>query len=264
MYSKFSIINIIFFIYIFSNQINYSYGSDDLIVYTYENITDYISKIEYAKSSLFIRVYDKDRTLNKIEVLKLKNHHYYSYYCKNNICVQINRNNLPEYVEIPDDKGNIKGYISDSYSYEDLKLGNYRNIISLYSGIFIYKCTSDSQCLTNKCINGFCIYNKENPTEFCTYIYSHTFFSSHSYMHCGKLEGDICKTNKECASVKCSLYGFCKAPPKGPSDNDGINDFVEFILLAGISIPIFVYICFRCSIKPIKKNRYNDKIKYKN
>ena len=187
------------------------------------------------------------------------------------------------FIEIPNKNKNIKRYITESYNYNTIKLykrpnyeieyvnkckneeyNNQKFNSCEYHALISFKCTSDTQCLTNKCIDGYCMFNKENPTEFCTYIYSHTFFSSHSYMHCGKLEGDICKTNKECASVKCSLYGFCKAPPKGPSDNDGINDFVEFILLAGISIPIFVYICFRCSIKPIKKNRYNDKIKYKN
>jgi len=253
MYSKFSIINIIFFIYIFSNQINYSYGSDDLIVYTYENITDYISKIEYAKSSLFIRVYDKDRTLNKIEVLKLKNHHYYSYYCKNNICVQINRNNLPEYVEIPDDKGNIKGYISDSYSYEDLKLGNYRNIISLYSGIFIYKCTSDSQCLTNKCIDGVCIFNEENPTEFCTDIFTNLAMFSYSYMHCGKAIGDICKKNKECGSKRCRKNNTCGYPPNGPSDSSDIIGIINLIYIAGIIFIIYIILC--CCIESIMEHK---------
>ena len=130
--------------------------------------------------------------------------------------------------------------------------------------------------MTNKCIDGYCIFNKENPTEFCTYIYSHSIFGSHSHIHCGKQVSDICKTNEECASEKCSKYGFCRAPPDGPSDSDGFNDIGKFIFFF-IKILLFFIIFFtiyliirmcinffliiRMCINSKKENRNNDKTK---
>jgi len=86
-------------------------------------------------------------------------------------------------------------YINKSYTYSNLKLRNY-GTLNIYLS---YKCTSDSQCLTNKCIDGVCIFNEEDPTEFCTSIYINLFIRF-SYMYCGKMIGDICKKDKECGS----------------------------------------------------------------
>jgi len=144
---------IVFFTYIINIQIKYSYGLNNIILYTYENITD------CKGSSDYIYVYDKSKTLNKKEILKIKNKFNLSYYCKNDICVEVNRDALLQFVEIPDKEGNIRRYISKSYTYDDLKLKNYR--YNIYGGPNIrisYKCSSDSQCLTNKCIDGIFIY----------------------------------------------------------------------------------------------------------
>ena len=184
------------------------------------------------------------------------------------------------FIEIPDRNNNIKRYIRNSYNYDDLKLYKIPNFeiehvynctkeenenqdfdSCEYYALISFNCTYDSQCLTNKCIDGYCIFNRENPTEFCTYIYSHSIFSSHSYIHCGKLEDDICKTNKECASVKCLRSGYCSNPPDGPSDTDGLNDFIKFYFFVVFGIPIIIYIYFRCTIKPIKVNKNINKIK---
>jgi len=54
-----------------------------------------------------MKAYDKNHTLSRTEVLKIKNNINLSYYCKNNICVEVERDFLPEFVEIPDEKGNI-------------------------------------------------------------------------------------------------------------------------------------------------------------
>ncbi|ORX78458.1 hypothetical protein BCR32DRAFT_282256 [Anaeromyces robustus] len=167
--------NKIFFTYIINIQIKYSYELNNITLYTYENITDCKSGTNY------ISVYDKSKILNKNEVLKIKNKFNLSYYCKNDICVEVNRHDLPQFIEIPDKEGNIKRYISKSYTYNDLKLKNYR--YNIYGGPNIrisYKCSSDSQCLTNKCIDGACIFNKENPK--CA---SKKCFNNSEYSYCG-------------------------------------------------------------------------------
>ena len=61
-----------------------------------------------------------------------------------------------------------------------------------YYAIISFICTSVSQCLINKYIDGYYMityFNRENPTEFCVYIYSHSIFGSHSYIHYDKLVG---------------------------------------------------------------------------
>jgi len=126
----------------------------------------------------------------------------------------------------------IPNYTWD-YVYRYTKEEENKNFdTSRYYAIISFICTSDTQCLTNKCIDGYCMFNIENSTEFCIYIYIIQFLY-HLYIHCGNVVGEICKTNKECASVKCLRNGYCYAPPNRPSDSDGIYDIFEF----------FVYFC---------------------
>ncbi|KAL6613195.1 hypothetical protein U3516DRAFT_750767 [Neocallimastix sp. 'constans'] len=58
--------------------------------------------------------------------------------------------------------------------------------------------------------------DKDDTSEFCTNIYSNSlfFFGRHSYRHCGKAIGDLCKRNKEC--------GHCPRS-NGPSNSISIN-----------------------------------------
>ena len=153
----------------------------------------------------------------------IKDTFYYSYFCKNGFCTQVDIDYLKPFVEIPDEKGNLKRYILKSCNYNQLhkcpsgvvrgssnctftnRQTNGQINENCYTDIYIsFRCNSDSQCLTNKCIDGYCIFNDKDPSEFCTDIYSNTlFFGRHSYRHCGKAIGDSCKWNKECGSKKC-------------------------------------------------------------
>ncbi|ORX51030.1 hypothetical protein BCR36DRAFT_397246 [Piromyces finnis] len=218
--------------------------------------------------NLYIYI-DKNKVLNKTEVLKLKNF-YISYFCKNDICTEVNTNFLKQFVEIPDDKGNIKRYISSACTYQKLKLNECSNRICVsYNNekeeckIFIsYKCNSDSQCLTNKCIDGMCIYNEENPTEFCTDVYINSIFGRRSYRHCGKAIGDVCKRKRECASKECLKYlgySYCGIPSR-PSDSDFVTVFAKLLFLTIAIIFIFIILCLGFCIKLIIKNK-NRKIK---
>jgi len=259
MYTK----QFIYYIYIFNILIIYSYGLNDTIIYTYENITTY-NRDEY-----FFKGYDKNHTLSRNEVLKIKNSINLSYYCKNNICVEVDRDLMPEFIEFPDEKGNIKLYISNSYTYNDLKLNEYlKGICHSYDNknkicrvAISFTCTSDLQCLTNKCFNNICIFNEENPIDFCADIYSYfLFYGAHTYMHCGKAIGEMCKTDEECGSNRCLKNGECSSPI-GPSESDGAIEI--FILLLTFNI-IFILCCCCCiknliiKIKKYKKiNNYS-------
>jgi len=152
---------------------------------------------------------------------------------------------MPVFVEIPDESGNIQRYISKSYTYRDLKLHYYDTGKAVkYNAYFSYECTSDSQCLTNKCIDGVCIFNEENPTEFYTSIYINLFIRF-SYMHCGKIIGDICKKDKECGSKNCLLQkNICGNPPDGPSDSDITDGLINLICLV---VTIFIIYKILCS-----------------
>ncbi|KAL6610876.1 hypothetical protein U3516DRAFT_782681 [Neocallimastix sp. 'constans'] len=177
-----------------------------------DNITDYIYSYRH------IYQYNESQIKNKCEVLEIEDRYSWgrSYICKNDICTKINVHNYEiDY---------LNKCTNEEYDNKKFDSCNYHVLIS-------FKCTSDSQCLTNKCIDGYCMFNKENLTEFCTYIYSHSIFGSHSYIHCGKLNVDICKTNKECVSVKCLRNGYCYVPPDGPSDTDGLYYFIKFYLI---------------------------------
>jgi len=242
--------------------------------YTYDNITDYID------NSIHIYQYDESRIRNKSEVLEIENSLGMSFICKNDICTEIDREYMKSFVEIPDKNKNIKRYIRRSFNYNNIKLhklpnysidnvynctdeerNNQNSDSCSYYALISFECISDSQCLTNKCIDGYCIYNEENPTEFCTYIYRHLFYYSYSYIHCGKLTGDYCKTNEECASVKCS-DGYCDSPPPGPSDSDGLKEglIVGIVLIVSILFSMF-FIVGRYIINFKKEINNNNKIK---
>jgi len=263
-----NIINIYSFELI-ENEINFNITE----IYTYDNITD------YTNNSIHLSQYNESQIMKKTEILK--NNNGLNYLCKDDICTKIDIKNWKlSFVEIPDKNKNIKIYIKKSYTYNKIKSHKYPNYsidhienctkeerdnfgFCKYYALISFKCTSDSQCLTNKCIDGYCMFNKENPTEFCTSIYSYSIFlGSHSYMHCGKATGDICETNEECASINCSKYGHCKSPSKGPSDTDGLREIAQlFCLVCMIIIFFMVFIVSKYIINFIKENKNIDKIK---
>jgi len=56
----------------------------------------------------------------KDEVLKITNRYYISYYCKNDICVSTDYNYLDKTIEIPNDKGEIIKYITDTCRIDNI------------------------------------------------------------------------------------------------------------------------------------------------
>jgi len=273
MYTKI----LFFLIYIINIMSIYSLEYNITEYYTYDNITDNINNYEY------IYRYNESQIRSKSEVLEIEEQYSLgmTFICKNDICTKLDFSYPGKFfIEIPDKNKNIKRYIINSYDYDSIKLHKIRNyrIEPVYNNcsteeydnrnfnsckhyaLISSKCTSDSQCLPNKCIDGYCMFNKENPTEFCTFIYSYSIYSgSHSYMHCGKATGDICETNEECASLICSEYGYCN-PPKIPSDTDGLLELAQLFYLVCFCILSFMFFVVGRYIINFKKeiNNYNQ------
>jgi len=86
-------------------------------IYTYDNITDYIYNYNY------IYQYDDSQIRNKSDVLEIEDENSLgmSYICKNDICTEIDRNDMKFFIEIPDKNKNIKGYIMNSYNYDSIE-----------------------------------------------------------------------------------------------------------------------------------------------
>ena len=97
--------------------------------------------------------------MNKDEVLKLTDEFYISFYCKDDICVSTNYDYSETFIELPDKNGNKIKYIVDTCNQNNLQECN-------------TFCTTDSQCLSNKCFKNKCIFNNETPVVHCDDIYN--------------------------------------------------------------------------------------------
>ncbi|ORX41832.1 hypothetical protein BCR36DRAFT_587695 [Piromyces finnis] len=186
-----------------------------------------------------------DEVFSKEEVLKITSNNYISYYCKNDTCVSYDDYYHVYFVDIPDENNNFKRYIVDTCTVDDIKNGR----------CYHEECTSDSQCLSNKCIDKHCAFNEETPIDHCEYI--------DSYMHCGKPHDDTCKTNDECSSKICNKYGICDIQKKG-SDSDYIEALKIIFFLIPLCTVYFIiflnfYFVFRNTYEKHSKNRKNKK-----
>ena len=74
-------------------------------------------------------------------------------------------------IEIPNNKREIIKYITDT-----CRINNINDCKT--------NCTTNLECLSNKCFNNKCIFNNENPIVHCDDIYDSNKISS--YMYCGK------------------------------------------------------------------------------
>ncbi|ORX76557.1 hypothetical protein BCR32DRAFT_248653 [Anaeromyces robustus] len=224
----------------------YSLEIEDSLIYTYENITN------FQKYENHIYISNTSRTFKKSEILKFHKSYYLSYLCKDDICTEVKREALRRFIEIPDKKGNKKLYICKTYLYDDIEshrylnkkmttipctpISNQENENKSYNKecqknvIISLDCTSDSQCLSNKCIDNVCVFNEDSPIDFCTSVYKHIIFLvGYTYMHCGKMIGEPCQNNKECGSKNCLLGGYC-GTTYGPSDTNAICQWISSLI----------------------------------
>jgi hypothetical protein len=248
MYNK-SLILTLCIVYFF--QIIYTYNINETILYTYNNITT------HPKAGNFIYTYKS--SLSKERVLNITDEFYGGYFCKNDICVSMDYLYKKPFIEIPDKNGNINLYISQTYSYEYLKLYNPRNKNCYDNTCISFNCNSDSECLYNKCVDNYCMFNDEAPVVHCDNIY---LGHRKSYTYCGKAYGDICNNDDECSSRICSGKGqsTCNSQTNGPSDSETMPpDSFLYIFYSSCLILIIISIITCCCCY----RRRNKKLSHK-
>jgi len=212
-------------------------SSQKEIVYTNRNIT---SLNRYNK---YVYIYNNHTSLTKEEVLNIKDNSYISYYCKNDICVEADYEYTKKFIEFPNKEGNINIYIVVTFININDKLINHYNKTYSNKTYISINCSNDSDCLSNKCYNNYCIFNEKNPIVHCDDIYTG---NRKSYMYCGKPAHDICKNNDECSSKIC-YDGFCGIQYNGPSDSEyttgAIKVFYSFLAIVVIFIILIIMCC---------------------
>jgi len=103
------------------------------------------------------------------------------------------------------------------------------------------KCTPDSQCLSNKCVDNHCVFNEVTPITRC-------YASSNSKMHGGRALNDICKSNGDCSTDYCN-EGICEYKPEKEGQITG-NAYLYVFIDMCIFFFIPVVLCLCCYLCP--------------
>lgn len=257
--------NIILYEYIFvyliiiTQSFEKSLQQNTEIIYTYENITS--NEFYYDRF-----VYRYSNYITKEEVLKLSNYldtAYFAYYCKKDICISVDNIYSKNFIEFPNDNGDIELFILNTYKnstteytnpVDNKKLYNENNIL----GHIYFTCKTDLQCLSNKCINNHCIFNEKEPIIHCDNIYSFNviFNKRKYYMYCGKPLYEPCNDNDECSSKKCNAIGLCSKQQEGPDYNEELKHIFVMFLINGFFLIIILIIYRYCGKKYPKSKKY--------
>ncbi|OUM56441.1 hypothetical protein PIROE2DRAFT_65528 [Piromyces sp. E2] len=159
----------------------------------------------------------------------------FEFYCKDDkTCSSVTRKNNTAYVEFPDANGNMKSLIADIC---DPKSPTECSIV--------HECKSDSECLTNKCVNNHCAPNDDLKMEKCqdTYHWHTLIFSSSVDMNCGKPDGYSCKSDSDCASDICENK-ICQFQGR----DHGLAALDSVVVYACICIGIAILSCIACCV----------------
>jgi len=184
---------------------------------------------------------DVPKYLTKDEVLKLKNAVFVAFYCKDNLCAKTKHSYTDFFAEFPDENGKMKKYITETCPHDQFESGECNTEIYYDGNIFYTNCTSNSDCLSNKCLKSVCVFNDENPIVHCDDIY---LGGGRSYMHCGKPYYDTCKTDDECSSKICvKAEKICNMQRNGPSDSEGTMGMIYSFYIMIIALILLICCC---------------------
>ncbi|ORX82918.1 hypothetical protein BCR32DRAFT_292309 [Anaeromyces robustus] len=223
--------------------------------------------------------YKNTNFVSKSEILSNDEYKARQYYCNkdSDICVYTGKEDIASYIKFKDKNGNLKNYIAATcpYTYNITRCyGDEYKLINSDDYVYCsYKCTKDSDCLYNKCINNVCVYNEKSSIIHCEEIYTRVYkYFDHTYVHCGKPNHEFCSSNEECSSEKCKpryticateqcssekYNSYCALNYFDPYGYKG-NTFAKFIAKCFIFAPIliFILICVYCccSIRHNKKH----------
>lgn len=194
---------------------------------------------------------DVPKYLTKDEVLKLKNAVFVAFYCKDNLCAKTKHSYTDFFAEFPDENGKMKKYITETCPHDQFESGECNTEIYYDGNIFYTNCTSNSDCLSNKCLKSVCVFNDENPIVHCDDIY---LGGGRSYMHCGKPYYDTCKTDDECSSKICvKAEKICNMQRNGPSDSEGTMGMIYSFYIMIIALILLICCCCYSICKKKKK-----------
>ena len=208
--------------------------------------------------------YRYNNFISKSEILKNNYSFSRQYYCNqnNDICVVTSKFNERPYINFKDENGIFKTYIVNicPYTYnltncygDEYKLDN--NDESIYCS---FKCTKDSDCLYNKCINNVCVYNEESSIIHCEEIYDIKYkYFDDIHTHCGKPHFENCTTGEECSSEYCEISN-CSLNYREPIHRDYTIYKILATLIFLIIISIFIISCLIYSCIRYIKNKNNN------
>ncbi|KAG4096725.1 hypothetical protein H8356DRAFT_1425992 [Neocallimastix lanati (nom. inval.)] len=118
-----------------------------------------------------------------------------------------------------------------------------------------YKCTKDSECLYNKCVNNYCVFSSTASVEYCSNIYHYLAMFEYAYIHCGKAPYIPCENDEECSSKNCKrnscvslIYDLHKISLSKQVQTGEILIF--------LSVPFTIYCCFYCCYRRYKKEKF--------
>jgi hypothetical protein len=105
------------------------------------------------------------------------------------------------------------------------------------------KCMADSDCISNKCLNNICVEGGNSVFTECTDKHKGAFQPTKTEMVCGKLQGEKCSKDEECAG-KCYYDDSFNVDEKDKKE-DTCHAYNVKPLNKNDCI---VYICIFCSI----------------
>ncbi|KAG4096893.1 hypothetical protein H8356DRAFT_942043 [Neocallimastix lanati (nom. inval.)] len=137
----------------------------------------------------FIALFKKTSPVYLIGVLRYS----HKFLLQKTIYVEVSFDYIESVIKIPNENRNLVSYIVATCRYDKAVIEEWENYTRSVDGVeYISICRNDSECLSNKCFDNYCIFNEEVP------IVS-------SNMCCSKPTDDICNNDDECSSKYCIL-----------------------------------------------------------
>lgn len=80
------------------------------------------------------------------------------------IYVEVSFDYIESVIKIPNENRNLVSYIVATCRYDKAVIEEWENYTRSVDGVeYISICRNDSECLSNKCFDNYCIFNEEVP-----------------------------------------------------------------------------------------------------
>jgi len=165
----------------------------------------------------------------------------FTFYCQGDDYCQPDTDIKSPFFEFTEKDGSIKKYIKTICPKEDHNCNT-------------EKCTADSDCMSNSCFNNTCIQGQSLFTECSDNSDDSNKNNKLQVMKCGKLNGESCQKDNECAG-KCLSGTECNSHVYLTSSN---SFPIIYLIYGGVGlliVAIFICCCTRCCIGRNKKIR---------